>query len=114
VGSNTVSGRGSRSGTAALSGRKSVKVCYRGVFAYIDGHLPDGTVLPLCRLRYGGHPNSLGFAIYLAGKNGYQDSILPRLRRPAVHRALLSRGGNAKRGFDESIMPTTSTDDPPP
>ena len=55
----------------------SVKVRHRGVFAYIDGHLPDGTVLPLCRLRYGGYANSWGFAIYLASRDGYEDSILP-------------------------------------
>lgn len=30
----------------------AVNVRYRGVFAYIDGHLADGTTLPLCRLRY--------------------------------------------------------------
>jgi len=32
----------------------AVHVRYRGVFAYIDGQLPNGTTLPLCRLRYGG------------------------------------------------------------
>ena len=41
------------------------------------GQLADGTVLPLCRLRYGGYANQWGFAIYLASKDGYQDSILP-------------------------------------
>jgi hypothetical protein len=25
---------------------------YRGAFAYVDAHLPDGDVLPLIRLRY--------------------------------------------------------------
>ncbi len=54
-----------------------VNVRYRGTFAYVDGHLPDGTVLPLCRLRYGGSAQQWGFAIYLASKNGYQDSTLP-------------------------------------
>lgn len=54
-----------------------VNVRYRGTFAYVDGHLPDGTVLPLCRLRYGGSAHQWGFAIYLASKNGYQDSTLP-------------------------------------
>jgi hypothetical protein len=54
-----------------------LNVRHRGAFAYIDGHLADGTVLPLCRLRYGGYANQWGFAIYLASKDGYQDSLLP-------------------------------------
>ncbi len=58
----------------ALAG---VNVRHRGAFAYVDGQLADGTVLPLCRLRYGGYANQWGFAIYLASKGGYQDSILP-------------------------------------
>lgn len=49
---------------------------YRGAFAYVDGLL-DGQVLPLCWLRYGGYASYFGFAIYLAGKEGYEDSILP-------------------------------------
>jgi hypothetical protein len=55
----------------------SVNIRHRGAFAYIDGQLADGTVLPLCRLRYTGYANQWGFAIYLASKDGYQDSILP-------------------------------------
>jgi hypothetical protein len=31
----------------------------------------------LCRLRYGGSATRWGFALYLASKDGYQDSILP-------------------------------------
>ncbi len=31
----------------------------------------------LMRLRYGGSASRWGFAIYLASKNGYQDSVLP-------------------------------------
>jgi hypothetical protein len=34
-----------------------VNVRHRGAFAYVEGHLPDGTVLPLCRLRYSGYAN---------------------------------------------------------
>ena len=30
---------------------------YRAGFAYVDGLLPDGEVLPLCRLRYAGYAN---------------------------------------------------------
>ena len=55
----------------------TVNVRYRGGFAYVTGELADGTALPLCRLRYGGYANQWGFAIYLASKDGYEDSILP-------------------------------------
>ena len=55
----------------------AVHVRYRGVFAYVDGQLPQGITLPLCRLRYGGYANRWGFAIYLASKDGYEDSTLP-------------------------------------
>jgi hypothetical protein len=54
-----------------------VVVRFRGQFAYLDGHLSDGEVMPLCRLRYSGSASSWGFAIYLASRDGYQDSILP-------------------------------------
>jgi hypothetical protein len=54
-----------------------VSVRYRGVFAYIDGRLSDGTILPLCRLRYNGSASIWGFAIYLASRDGYEDNILP-------------------------------------
>jgi len=54
-----------------------VAVRFRAGFAYIDGQLPDGTVLPLCRLRYGGSASMWGFAVYLASKDGYQEAILP-------------------------------------
>lgn len=55
----------------------SVHVRYRGPFAYVDGQLPDGEILPLMRLRYGGSAARWGFAVYLASSNGYEDSILP-------------------------------------
>jgi hypothetical protein len=55
----------------------TVQVRFRAQFAYVDGHLPDGEVLPLCRLRYGGSANSWGFAIYRASHDDYQDNILP-------------------------------------
>ena len=58
----------------------NVVVRFRGQFAYLDGHLPDGEVMPLCRLRYGGSASSWGFAIYLASRDGYEDSILPNGR----------------------------------
>jgi hypothetical protein len=55
----------------------NVGVRFRAQFAYVDGHLPDGQVLPLCRLRYGGTASRWGFAVYLASKDGYQDTVLP-------------------------------------
>ncbi len=54
-----------------------VHVRFRGRFAYVDGALETGEVLPLCRLRYAGSATVWGFAVYLASKDGYQDSILP-------------------------------------
>ena len=45
---------------------------YRGAFAYVDGQLPDGTTLPLCRLRYGGSAHTWGFAIYRASHDDYE------------------------------------------
>jgi hypothetical protein len=55
----------------------AVHVRYRSTFAYIDAQLPDGTTMPLCRLRYHGSAHTWGFAIYLASRDGYQDSVLP-------------------------------------
>jgi hypothetical protein len=58
-------------------GLTRVEVRFRGQFAYIDGHLPNGEILPLCRLRYGGSASSWGFALYRASHDDYQDNILP-------------------------------------
>jgi hypothetical protein len=55
----------------------AVNVRYRGVFAYLDGQLPDGTTLPLCRLRYNGSASVWSFAIYLASRDKYEDNFLP-------------------------------------
>ena len=54
-----------------------VDVRFRGAFAYITARLRDGEPMPLMRLRYGGSASRWGFAIYLASKDGYQDSVLP-------------------------------------
>jgi len=54
-----------------------IDVKFRGEFAYVTGRLKDGDTQPLMRLRYGGSAARWGFAIYLASKNGYQDSVLP-------------------------------------
>jgi hypothetical protein len=55
----------------------SIATRHHGAFAYVSGHLPDGTVLPLFRLRYTGSANAWRFATYLASRDGYEDSILP-------------------------------------
>jgi hypothetical protein len=52
-------------------------VRYCGVFAYIDGQLPDSATMPLRRLRYNGSASIQGFAIYLASRDGYEDNFLP-------------------------------------
>ena len=54
-----------------------VQVRFRGRFAYVDGELAGGEVLPLCRLRYLDSASIWGFAIYLPSRDGYQDSVLP-------------------------------------
>ena len=54
-----------------------VDVRFRGTFAYVSAEMPDGESMPLMRLRYGGSAARWGFAVYLASKDGYQDSVLP-------------------------------------
>ena len=54
-----------------------VSVRVRGNFAYISGTTADADELPLCRLRYGGSASLWGFAVYLASKDSYEDSVLP-------------------------------------
>jgi hypothetical protein len=58
----------------ALAG---VHARFWGPFAYVDGELTSGELLPLCRLRYAGSASLWGFAIHLASTDGYQDSVLP-------------------------------------
>ena len=55
----------------------AVQTRFRSNFAYVDGQLPKGDLMPLMRLRYGGSANRWGFALYLASQNGYRDQILP-------------------------------------
>lgn len=54
-----------------------LEVRFRANFAYVTGQLPGEDTVPLMRLRYGGSATRWGFAIYLASKDGYQDSVLP-------------------------------------
>ncbi|MDP9428444.1 MAG: hypothetical protein M3Q47_05990 [Actinomycetota bacterium] len=50
---------------------------YRAGFAYIDGVLAAGPVIPLCRLRYLGSATTWGFALYRASHDDYEDNFLP-------------------------------------
>ena len=59
----------------AATGRVDVR--FRGAFAYVTATMPDGDSMPLMRLRYGGSAARWGFAVYLASKDGYEDSVLP-------------------------------------
>ena len=54
-----------------------VRMRYRANFAYVDGVLADGPVIPLCRLRYLGSATTWGFAIYRASHDDYEDNFLP-------------------------------------
>ncbi len=54
-----------------------INIRFRANFAYIDGRCRDGTVLKLCRLRYGGSAHRWGFAMYRASHDDYEDSFLP-------------------------------------
>jgi hypothetical protein len=55
----------------------SVQVRFRAGFAYVDGVLTNGELLPLCRLRYAGSARDWGFAMYRASHDDYEDSFLP-------------------------------------
>jgi hypothetical protein len=50
---------------------------YHGQFAYVAGQLPDGTTLPLMRLRYAGSASTWGFAIHRASHDDYDKAVLP-------------------------------------
>ena len=54
-----------------------VRMRYRAGFAYVDGLIADGPIIPLCRLRYLGSAITWGFAIYRASHDDYEDSFLP-------------------------------------
>jgi hypothetical protein len=54
-----------------------VTVRHHGAFAYVTGHLPDGTTMPLFRLRYNGSATTWGFAIYRASHDDHENSYLP-------------------------------------
>lgn len=54
-----------------------VRVRTRAGFAYVEATTADGEELALCRLRYLRTASEWGFGMYLASKDGYEDSVLP-------------------------------------
>ena len=50
-------------------------VRHRGGFAYVDAHLPDGDVVSLLRLRYGGSATYWGVALHRPSTGKYEDQI---------------------------------------
>ena len=54
-----------------------ITVRYHGEFAYVAGQLPEGSTLPLCRLRYAGSASTWGFASYRVSHDDYDNSVLP-------------------------------------
>jgi hypothetical protein len=54
-----------------------IDVRFRGRFGYINGELATGEPVQRCRLRYAGSASLWGFAVYLASRDGYEDSVLP-------------------------------------
>jgi hypothetical protein len=54
-----------------------ITVRWHGEFAYVAGQLPGGITLPLMRLRSAGSAAIWGFAIYRAGDDDYDKSVLP-------------------------------------
>ena len=48
-------------------------VRHRAGCAYADAHLPNGEVLPLLRLRYGGSATYWGVALYRPSTGRYED-----------------------------------------
>jgi hypothetical protein len=55
----------------------SIAVRHRADFTYVDGILPDGTTLKLCRLRYVGSAHDWRFAIYRSSHDDYAESVFP-------------------------------------
>jgi hypothetical protein len=61
-------------------------VRFRGRFAYVDGRLPDGEVLPLCRLRYGGSASAGALRFTAPATTTTRTTICPTETPPAAPR----------------------------
>ena len=58
-------------------GLVELSVRFRATFAYVEATTTQDGSMSLFRLRYIGSPDQWGFAIYLASRDGYEDSVLP-------------------------------------
>jgi len=58
-------------------GLSKLETSFRGNFAYVAGVDSDGDAMALFRLRYQRSASSWRFAVYLASRDGYEDSVLP-------------------------------------
>ena len=58
-----------------------LSIRYRGDFVYLTTTDFTGDPMPLCRLTYKKNPDLWGFAMYLASRDSYENSILPNGRR---------------------------------
>ena len=57
---------------------QEARVRFHAPYAYIEATMPEGYDQPLFRLRWTGHPHQKwAFAIYLASRDGYENSVLP-------------------------------------
>ncbi|WP_054811450.1 hypothetical protein [Nocardia arizonensis] len=54
----------------------AIEVRFRAQYADVTAELADGSTQPLMRLRYAESASMWGFAVYLASRGGYQDSVL--------------------------------------
>jgi len=85
-----------------------ISVRYHGEFAYVTGQLPDGSALPLMRLRYAGSASTWGFAIYRASHDDYDKSVLPVATPPAARR----KPSTAPAASTSATLPPGSTRHP--
>jgi len=89
-----------------------IGVRFRGQFAYVTGQLPDGTELPLCRLRYVGYASTWGFAIYRASHDDYQHNFLPSGQPSGTPEEALDCACGLYLGDPTAWLPPPGTDTP--
>lgn len=56
---------------------EEVTISWRGGYGYVNAYLTEDDAIPVCRLRYLGTDTDWGFALYLASKEDYEDTLLP-------------------------------------
>jgi hypothetical protein len=61
-----------------------LSVRFRGDFVYLTSTDITDDPMPLCRLTYRRNPDLWGFAIYLASRDTYENSLLPNGRNAAT------------------------------